>query len=367
MNILILNFILSTAVDGKIIRRKSNDDTMIYTLARGFVESGNEVTLLASEEFKPTEPEKNDFEVIYFTSRIPKLFKPWLLPYPKNLAAWLKTNAHRYDLVLSVESFSIPTLIASRFCKSKLIIWQEMAFHQHFMHKIPAKLWYNIVSRIRFRNILTIAQSTYAKEFISQYHNNISSTILNHGSDGKIFFPEHRNDQKYFIVLSMLVARKRIDRILRKFADFLNHSPYKDYKLKIVGDGPEKESLQNLTSKLSINNAVEFLGFMDHLKFAPIGRKATALLIDTEQDNNMVTIPESIINGTPILINTVPNNNIIIRDNELGIVKESWDWNDLCSMVEHYDTFHENCIKTRHKFTNTGVAQNIIAVFSNRK
>ncbi len=367
MNILVLNFILSTAVDGKIIRRQSNQDTMIYTLARGFIESGHNVTLLASKEFKPTRPEQNDFDVIYFSSRFPKIFKPYLLPYPKNLGKWLRQNSSRFDMVLSVESFSIPTLIASRYCKNKLVIWQEMAFHQHFMHRIPAKLWYNLISRTKLRNILTIAQSNPAKNFIEKYHKNISPIILNHGSDGKIFFPEHRNDNKYFIILSMLVPRKRIDRILRNFADFLKFSPYKDYELKIIGEGPEKENLQNLADNLSISESVEFLGFMKHTEFAPIGRKATALLIDTAQDNNMVSIPESLINGTPVLMNTVPTNNKIVRNNSLGIVKNSWDWNDLCTMVQNYDAFHQNCIDNRNKFTNTGIAQSFLTIFSEHK
>ena len=50
MRVLILNFILSTAVDGKILRRKSNHDTMIYTMARGFVANGHEVRLLEGDE-----------------------------------------------------------------------------------------------------------------------------------------------------------------------------------------------------------------------------------------------------------------------------------------------------------------------------
>ena len=48
MKILIINCILTTAEKGVITPKKSIWDCMISTIARGFIELGHEVTLLAA-------------------------------------------------------------------------------------------------------------------------------------------------------------------------------------------------------------------------------------------------------------------------------------------------------------------------------
>ena len=364
MRILILNFILSTAVDGRIIRRESNADTMIYNMARGFVEAGHTVTLAAADDFRPLAPEDDlEFEVKYFPSRLPRIFKPHLLPAPKGFGRWLRRHADDYDMVLSVETFSIPTLIASRICPEKMIIWQEMAFHQHLLGGLPAKFWYNVVSPIYMRHIPVVAQSEKAKTFISQYMNSVSPNIVGHGMDSRRFRPSDTATDS-FVIISMLVARKQIDGILQHFADFLANTPYKQYILNIVGEGPEKERLQQLTEELGITDNVTFHGFLTHDAIASLSRQAKALLINTRQDNNMVTVPESIVSGTPVLTNTVPNNSVFISENALGLVKDNWSWPELQEMVNRYDEFHANCIKHRDKFTNTGVAKAIAEEFN---
>jgi len=340
---------------------------MIYNMARGFVKAGHKVTLLAAEEFRPIESEENEnFETVYFASRYTSICKPALLPYPKGLGRYLRANARRFDMILSVEVFSIPTLIAARICPEKLMIWQEMAFHQHFMGGLPAKLWYNLIGRGVLRDIPVVAQSTAARKFISRYMNHVNTSIVGHGSNSDVFFPGE-TVEKYFVVISMLVARKRIDRLIGKFADFVHNSGRTDYTLRIIGEGPERTNLESLTERLGIKGLVVFHGFMKHTEFAPIGRKATALLIDTQQDNNMVTIPEAIVNGTPILMNTVPTNAAFVRDNRLGIAKESWEWTDIEAMIRNYSEFHANCIAARDEFSDVGTAKKLTKLYASVK
>lgn len=368
MNIVILNFILSTAVGGRIIRRESNRDTMIYNMARGFVKAGHKVTILASEEYRPTEEEREDFEVVYFKSRLPRLFKPAVLPYPAGLGKWLRRHRDTTDMALTVETFSMPTLIAARNIGGKLMIWQEMAFHQHMMGGVPAKLWYNVVARGLLSRIPVVPQSDSAYRFISRYMKRVTPTTVGHGSDSDVFYPqEGTNPEPYFTVISMLVARKQIDRIIRKFAAFTREYPdMAHYKLRIVGEGPEKEALERVARDEGVEDRVVFHGFMNHREFADIERRSSALLIDTRQDNNMVTVPEAIVNGTPVLTNRVPNNAAFVEESGTGIAKAEWDHTDLRRMVDEYATFHANCVAARERFTNRGVAAKLTELFNNR-
>lgn len=362
MKIVILNFILSTSVNGRIIRRHTNRDTMIYNMARGFVDNGHDVTLLAAEEFKPLDDETNDFNVVYFPSRIPKLFRPDRLPYPKGLGKYLRSIKTDVDMVLSVEVFSMPTLIASRICPEKMLIWHELALFQRFAFKIPAKLWYHVVAKIFLQRIPTVTMSPEAHEFLSRFITNVSDRQLSHGADERMFYPTDETDD-YFIIVSMLVARKRINTIIESFADFVKNNPLRETRLKIVGEGPEEHALRTLANSLGVGTRVDFLGFMNHKEFCRLERKAIAMLVNTASDNNMVSVTEAVANGTPVLMNTVPNNHIYIRQFELGIACDNWGANELATMVKNRDKFHANCVANREQFTNTGIARSLCNIF----
>lgn len=65
MNVLIINPILFTADNDIIPKVKSIKDSMIYNFALGFKQNGHQVTLYAAEDYKPTDIETFDFNVIF--------------------------------------------------------------------------------------------------------------------------------------------------------------------------------------------------------------------------------------------------------------------------------------------------------------
>ena len=362
MKILIINCILSTAEHGIIKRKESISDCMISNFARGFVELGHLVTLLASQEFKPAGEDRDlPFEVIYFPSRLPQLFKPSLLPWPRGLHKWLKSHAMDYDLVIASESFQIATLIAARVCPSRLLIWQEMDRHQRLLHQLPSRLWHSIVLPLFMGKITIVPRSDPAKHFIAQYSNHVSDVIVDHGTDAHTLYPSDEHDQA-FIVVSQLVERKRVDRIITKFAQLVAHENYHNYRLNIIGEGDQRHELEQLTTTLGLKDKVVFHGFMPHEQLAIPLRRSLALLVDTSNDLNMVTIAEAITSGTPVVTNTKPSTASFIAANGLGIVRDDWDENDLIRVINNYDNLHEACVREGKGLTNVACARKMITI-----
>lgn len=361
MKILIINCILSTAEHGIIERKESISDCMISNFARGFVELGHSVTILASQEFKPMHEETLPFDVIYFPSLMSKIFKPSLLPWPQGLKSWLQHEASNYDLIISSESFQIATLIATTVCPERLMIWQEMDRHQRLFFKIPSKLWHNYVVRLFMRRPIVVPRSEPAKHFISRYHHNTSDRIVDHGTDAHILYPGDEVKQS-FVVVSQLVKRKNVDKIITKFSKLLTMPQYKDYQLDIIGEGDQKQELMQLVKQLHINSQVTFHGFLSHQQLAEPLRESIALLVDTSNDLNMVTIAEAITSGTPVITNTKPSTASFIADNGLGVVRDDWDENDLIHVIEHYDQMHAACVKAGRELTNVACARKMIDI-----
>ncbi|MFR0922134.1 MAG: glycosyltransferase family 4 protein [Clostridia bacterium] len=347
MKVLIVNPILYTSEKSPVKKVQSIKDTMIYNLCLAFKKQNHEVTLVAADDFKPTNEENYEFNVIFLKTRFKHIFKPHCFPFLKRLGKVLRDK--EFDLIISSEVFSINSLYLSLKYKKKTIIWHELAKHNNMMKKIPSKLWYNIIARFLFKNTRIVARSRKAYDFISTYCNNVSTTFIDHGVDlNKFDYNEQKKD--YFIVLSQLIKRKRVDGIIKAFKAFIND--FKHYKLIIVGDGIELENLKRIVKKNGIDKEVIFKGFLSHEESIPLLASAKAMLINTEKDNNMVSVVESIAVGTPIVLTKIPYNSDYIEKNKLGVVTDYITSEDLKKIVNNNQLYIKNCKKYRLKISN---------------
>lgn len=360
MNILLINLILHTAENGVIPKRESNSDAMIYNMARGFVANGHKVTLLVAEEFRPLKEENNPFEVIYFASRLPKILKPDLLPWPKGMLSWLSKNRAEFDAVITSETFSIGSLYAAMVFPAKTLIWQEMSLLQHAFRKLPARVWHHVVVPLFMKKVAVAARSEAAKRFISKYMHNVRDEVVDHGINGETFHPDGLPKERRVVVISQLVPRKRIDTIILRFEELIKMPGYEDFILDVVGDGPSETELKDLVERLRIGDNIVFHGRLTHSEFGPISRRAMAMLVNTEKDLNMVSIQESIVSGTPVMMNTVPTTAAFVNREELGIAKEDWTAEDLRTILDHNEHFVANCLRVRESLLNTGCAARLL-------
>lgn len=350
MKILILNPILYTADNNVIPEVKSIKDTMIYNMCLGFRKLGHDVTLAAAADYKPMQQEVYDFDVRWFKTVGHKFCPPSVLPYSTELKSFLKQHSNEYDMVMTSEVFSFWSLMAARICPEKTVIWHELALHPHKFHQIPSKVWYNTVARYLMRNVLVVPRSEDAKRFVCRYMRTVSHQCVEHGIDLSQFKCGVEK-KKQFIVVSQLVARKNIDGIIRIFKRFVEKYDAA-YKLLIVGRGVMEEELKSLTHQLGLDGKVEFLGFKSHEEMNDYLPYSQAMLINTRQDNNMVSIPESIVSGTPVVTNTVPTNSSMVAKQRLGIVKDGWDEDTLGRLLQITPPLHQNCLQNREMLSS---------------
>ncbi len=363
MKILVLNGILWTAEGGVIEPRDSIADCMISTFARGLVHNGHQVTLVAAEQYRPRKSEDLGFDVVYLPTRWPSLFKPAYLPWMPSLTRYLRQHRDEIDLIVSSEAFSLMSWQAARVAPEKLVVWQEMYMHQRKFFTLASRLWHNLVVRSTVKKALMVPRSDKSAQFIAQYAPRVAAEWVDHGADAERFYPADSHD-RYFIVVARLVPGKRVDRIIDKFARLLQNQRYADYRLELAGDGPEREALEQQAARLGIADRVSVHGYLPHNEMASLLRRATAMLVDTAKDLNMVSIPEAIASGTPIVTNSLPANSPFITRHNLGIVDDNWDSGQLADIIENYDQYHKNCVAQREHFTNYGTTRLLVELFA---
>ena len=360
MKILIINPIMYTSETNSIARQDSIKDTMIYDFCLAFYEASHDVTLIAAEPYKPRCNEEYKFKILWLDCSIKKIFFPNRIPFMPKLRKYIKNNSDSFDMVISKEIFSLSSLAAYQVLPRKLIVWHELAKHNKMLKRVPSKIWYNIVARYFMKNVRVIACSNEAKYFIKNYCRNTEDIVIDHGVNIDKFISTDKKEN-YFVVLSQLIERKRIDGILEKFASFLNRYE-SNYKLYIIGDGELLDQLKQKTADLGIMDKVIFTLKLEHDKAIPILAKSKALLVNTVKDNNMISIVESIAVGTPIVTTDVPLNASYIKEFELGIAKPAWDEDDLFKIVSNNDMYVTNCLNYREKLSTKHRVEEFISL-----
>ena len=363
MKVLIVNPILYTSETKQIKRAKSIKDTMIYDLCLGFQALGAEPVLYAAEPYKPTEKEDYPFEVIFAPCRVKGVFLPHRLPYMPSIKKYIAKHGAEFDLIISSEVFSMQSLMLAaprsaligRHTRDKLVIWHELAQHNAMLRQIPSKLWYNVIARLFFMNTTVVARSEAARQFISKYCASVSSTVIDHGVNlNKFKYNKEKSNQ--FCVCSQLIERKRIDLIIEKFKAYLDKFSADD-KLYIIGDGELRAELEAQAKALGLEGSVIFTGKLAHSEMLPILAGSKAMLVNTRQDNNMLSIIESIAVGTPVITTTVPLNCPYIIANRLGIADDNWDENSLDEISKNNEEYINNCLEYRKELSTERCAK----------
>jgi 1,2-diacylglycerol 3-alpha-glucosyltransferase len=345
MKILFVNPYLYTSETKNVQKRNSIKDTMSYGLCCAFAKAGHDITLYACSTFEPTVDKKFPFKVVFERARFTKILPPNMLPFLPKLKRFIKQG--NFDLIIASECFSLTTLACVKASPNKTIIWQELAAYQHAFHQIPAKLWYKFIVKHKFKNVRIVARSDRAKIFASHFSNNVSNIVIDHGVDLKEFVAT-RNKRKQFIVVSQLIPRKCIDKTISAFCDFCDK--YDDsFKLIIVGDGISKNSLVEQAKNYKWSSHIIFKGFLSHDELMDDLSHSMAMLINTNKDDNMITIDESLACCTPVITNTVPFTSDFIQKDKTGIVKDTWDADALEECVKNNKALVEACYQNRSK------------------
>jgi|SRR5690349_15013840 len=127
------------------------------------------------------------------------------------------------------------------------------------------------------RNVQTRIRKTYRRD----------SIVIHPPVDVESFYVKPAED--YFLVVSELVAYKRIDSVVRWFAR-------SGRRLKIAGAGPEYRRLRSLAP----GSNVEFLGRVSDTGLRDLYARCRAFLLPGEEDFGMTPV-EALASGKPVI------------------------------------------------------------------
>ncbi|MBW4038422.1 MAG: glycosyltransferase family 4 protein [Acidobacteria bacterium] len=245
--------------------------------------------------------------LLQYMPQAPRKYRNYLPFYP--LFAEM-TKAHATELVIST-SHAVAKAMVRRPLKSR-------PFHICYIHTPMRYAWdlfddyfgpqrvgrfasymffRPLVKLLQFYDTMTcgrvdlfIANSTYVAERVLRIYGR-KAEVLAPPVDTERFSGCKRDAGDRYLVVSALVPYKRIEHAIRACA-------ITKRKLRVVGKGPETESLQRLSTSLSVD--AEFIGFASDEMLTVFYSQARALLFPGVEDFGIVPV-EAIACGCPVV------------------------------------------------------------------
>jgi len=104
---------------------------------------------------------------------------------------------------------------------------------------------------------------------------------------------------KVILFAGFLIERKGVRSLLDAAPAILAQLP--DYRIVLVGSGPEEETLRAQAAALGIAHAVEFCGFVPQEEVRSWMQQARVLVLPSHEEGQGVVLLEALASGTPVV------------------------------------------------------------------
>ena len=137
---------------------------------------------------------------------------------------------------------------------------------------------------------------------------------------------------KTMICVGRLSPEKGQAGILRAFANLRARHP--ELMLRLVGDGPDRTSLEALAKELGLSDAVTFAGRLPEEETLAEIARADLLVLPSFMEGLPIVLMEAMAVGVPVIASRVAGIPELVEDGETGLLFTPSDWDELASRID---------------------------------
>lgn len=170
------------------------------------------------------------------------------------------------------------------------------------------------------------------------------------------------------VYFGKITYEKRIHELLKVFA--LLSPKYPKMRLSIVGDGPEKQNLQDFAKRLNIDNKVIFFGLLDGQSFIDIVAANDIFITASDAENQPLPVFEAMAMGLPQIVAKSPIDEYI-EDGKTGFVTKKYSFMELseklAKLIENpalRQEMSENSKKAALKYDASNIAMEYERIYT---
>ena len=242
------------------------------------------------------------------------------------LALWIK-NEYKIPYVITEHSSAF---------ERKLLTDSDL--------KLALKVFENSHTNIAVSQSLSNAIKCYFKELDFQIIPNIVDT------DFFNLIVKKQNDDFQFINIAHLNKNKNQLHLIKSFTKVFKGNQF--YKLLIVGQGPEKNNLQNWIDSNTMNSQIRLYGSASREEVRDLLHQSDCFVLSSKIETFGVVLIEAMSCGLPVLSTKCGGPESIVTNDDIGV---------LCSQEELSDIMKEISTKT---FSGDTIRKYVIDRFS---
>jgi len=166
---------------------------------------------------------------------------------------------------------------------------------------------YNFFGKKIFYNAdFIISDSNFeARYVINNYGENDKMSIIPLGVNVISKKKLKRNKKLHLLYSGYLVERKGVNYILYSLNTLINELNFKNVKLTIIGEGPEKSKLLKLSKNLKVDNHVMWKSFLTREEFIKEIINSNIFLLLSNSEAYGITVAEALALGTPCIVTKI--------------------------------------------------------------
>jgi glycosyltransferase involved in cell wall biosynthesis len=201
----------------------------------------------------------------------------------------------------------------------------------------------NILNKLIIKFVLLRAKkicvtSTVLKKEIALYSKK-QIYIIPFGVNLNLFYSNNShepNNNFTFGCVKNLEAIYNIDKTILAFNLLQKKYSNKNLKLKIIGDGSQKEELIELINYYELNDNVELLGSVEHDKIPNYLNTLDVLVNASEIESFGVSVAEAMACKIPVVVSNLDGFKDLIPDENVGLITRSTSPQDISVAMEKY-------------------------------
>jgi len=285
-----------------------------YEIAKGYVKLGHRVSVVTMGYKGLAKFEKVDGIDVY---RVPCLRSKKEICHPHEMLSYIVSakkflrkhlKENKYDV--NHTHFIIPTGVVSLWVKKKFGIpyivtshgSDVLGYNKRFdkLYPLVSGIWKKV---IREAKVVT-TPSKFLQNEIKKITSDGNFVVIPNGIDPEKFKPMKK--EKYILCVARFFKNKGIQDLLRA----LEGLDLKEWKVKVVGDGPYKNVLVRLRDYLGLEDKVEFLGWIDNKskEMKKLYGHASVFVCPSHFENMSVVLLEALVSGCYVLATNVGGN-----------------------------------------------------------